>query len=225
MSAMCTAWDSCLAWIEAASREPDAEPNDGKVGVIQVGIDVAGPGEDETVLVARVGGVIIAQQAWSLPDPRGALAAALGNLRQNRRHRLGPVVVDAVGIGYHVATHLGDMGYDVYGFNAGSAAMDSEHFVNAKAEAYWCLRETLERGAIAGLTDEEMQAQLAGIRYRHTASGRVEIESKEDAKKRGQQSPDRAEAHTFVALAGCAELNDEDGHEPTQQAEACATER
>ena len=68
------------------------------------------------------------------------------------------------------------------------------HFVNAKAEAYWSLRETLERGAIAGLTDEEMQAQLAGIRYRHTASGRVEIESKEDAKKRGQQSPDRAEA-------------------------------
>ena len=39
-----------------------------------------------------------------------------------------------------------------------------------------------------------MQSQLAGIRYRHTASGRVEIESKEDAKKRGQQSPDRAEA-------------------------------
>ena len=30
-------------------------------------------------------------------------------------------------------------------FNAGSGAMDSEHFVNAKAEAYWCLRESLER--------------------------------------------------------------------------------
>ena len=47
---------------------------------------------------------------------------------------------------------------------------------------------------IAGLSDEETQAQLAGIRYRHTPAGRVEIESKEDAKKRGQQSPDRAEA-------------------------------
>src|SRR5437868_7128851 len=59
---------------------------------------------------------------------------------------------------------------------------------------HWCLREYLERGAIKGLTVEEMQAQLAGIRYRHTSSGRVEIESKDDAKKRGQQSPDRAEA-------------------------------
>ena len=146
------------------------------------------------MLVARVGGVIIAQQAWSLPDPRGVLSAALGRLGQNRRYRVGPVVVDAVGIGYHVATHLADQGHDVYAFNAGSTAIDSEHFVNAKAEAYWSLRESLERGAIAGLTDEEMQAQLAGIRYRHTPSGRVEIESKEDAKKRGQQSPDRAEA-------------------------------
>ena len=30
--------------------------------------------------------------------------------------------------------------------------------VNAKAEAYWALRESLERGVIAGLTDEETQA-------------------------------------------------------------------
>ena len=79
-------------------------------------------------------------------------------------------------------------------FNAGGSPIDAEHFVNAKAEAYWSVRESLERSAVAGLTDEEMQAQLAGIRYRHTPSGRVEIESKEDAKKRGQQSPDRAEA-------------------------------
>jgi hypothetical protein len=183
-----------LAWIEAANQEAPPIPNDGKVRVIQVGIDVAGPGEDETVMVARVGGVIIDQHAWSLPDPRGALTAALGNLRQKRGLQMGPVVVDSVGIGYHVATHLADQGYSVYAFNAGSGPMDAEHFVNAKAEAYWSLREWLERGGIAGLTDEEMQAQLAGIRYRHTAAGRVEIESKEDAKKRGQSSPDRAEA-------------------------------
>jgi hypothetical protein len=180
-----------LAWIERAACEPDlAGPHN---GVIQVGIDIAGPGEDETVLVARVGGAIIAQQAWSLPDPRGALLAAMSNLRTGR-FQIGPVVVDTVGIGYHVGTHLADHGYNVYGFNAGSAPLDPEHYVNAKAEAYWTLREWLERGRISGLTDEETQAQLAGILYRHTAAGRVEIESKEDAKKRGQSSPDRAEA-------------------------------
>src|SRR5579862_368197 len=137
-----------LAWIERASHEPEPLPNDGRVRLIRVVIDVAGPGEDETVLVARVGGVIVAQQAWSLADPRGELVAALGQLNQNRRFRVGPVMVDTVGIGFHVATHLADHGYDVHAFNAGGAAIDSEHFVNAKAEAYWGLREALERGAV-----------------------------------------------------------------------------
>jgi hypothetical protein len=88
-----------LAWIERASHEPEPLPDDCKVRVIQVGIDVAGPGEDETVMVARVGGVIIAQQAWSLSDPREELVAALGRL-QNRRFRVGPVMVDSVRIGW-----------------------------------------------------------------------------------------------------------------------------
>ena len=36
--------------------------------------------------------------------------------------------------------------------------------------------------------------QLSRTVHRHSPAGRVEIESKEDAKKRGQSSPDRAEA-------------------------------
>jgi hypothetical protein len=47
---------------------------------------------------------------------------------------------------------------------------------------------------VTGLTDEEVQAQLAGIRYRQTPAGKIEIESKEDAKKGWEQSPDWAEA-------------------------------
>lgn len=186
-----------LAWIERAAREPD-EPPAG--GIIQVGIDVAGPGEDETVMVARCGGVILECQAWSLPDPRGALAHAISQLRGRRGFQLGAVVVDAVGIGYHVATHLADLGFQVFAFNAGSSPVDREQFENAKAEAYWSLREWMDRDAIRGLTDEEAQAQLAGIRYKHTAAGRVQIEKKEDARKRGQTSPDRAEAHVLAFL-------------------------
>ena len=43
-----------LAWIEAASHEAEAPPNDGVIRAIQVGIDVAGPGEDETVLLRQI---------------------------------------------------------------------------------------------------------------------------------------------------------------------------
>jgi hypothetical protein len=52
----------------------------------------------------------------------------------------------------------------------------------------------MESGAICGLNDLETEAQLSAILYRPTSSGRTEIESKDDARKRGQRSPDRAEA-------------------------------
>ena len=49
-------------------------------------------------------------------------------------------------------------------------------------------------GDVAGLVDETTLSQLATIRYKHNARGQVVIESKDDAKKRGVKSPDRAEA-------------------------------
>jgi len=55
------------------------------------------------------------------------------------------------------------------------------------------LRQRFQAGEVAGLTDERTIGQLAGSRYRHTARGQVEIERKEDARKRGVKSPDRAE--------------------------------
>lgn len=190
-----------LAWIERASHEPEPIPADGRRRVIQVGIDVAGPGEDETTLAARVGGVIIRMQAWADPDPRGQVLAALYQLRQDfPQCSIGPVVVDTVGIGWYMARHIMDAGFEVYGFVAGGQPKNPEQFANQKAEAYWALREWMGTLGMAGLADEEAQAQLSGIRYHHTASGRVEIERKEDAKKRGSASPDRAEA---LVMAFC----------------------
>ena len=114
--------------------------------------------------------------------------------RFHRTGRLQYVVVDSVGIGYNFALHLHDLGFPVVQFNAGQRPIDPERFANLKAEAYWHLREHMESGAICGLNDLETEAQLSAILYRPTSSGRTEIESKEEARKRGQSSPDRAEA-------------------------------
>ena len=51
-----------------------------------------------------------------------------------------------------------------------------------------------QAGDLAGLTDERAIGQLAGLRYSHNSRGQVVIESKQDARKRGVKSPDRAEA-------------------------------
>jgi phage terminase large subunit len=175
-----------LAWLEEAARRAAAD----RGGRLAAGLDVAGPGEDETVLVITEAERIVALQAWADQDARGAVVAALAPYR----HRLDVVNVDAAGIGYFLAKHLQDLGFPVRPVNVGERATDRERYANLKAEFYWGLRQRFQAGDVVGLTDERTIGQLAGIRYRHTARGQVEIERKEDARKRGVKSPDRAEA-------------------------------
>src|SRR5262249_20889338 len=145
---------------------------------------------DETVLVIADGPSILTLKTWTKSDPRGELVAALAQYKE----RLETVNVDSAGIGHYLGKHLEDLDYEVRLVNVGQSASDTEKYPNLKAELYWGLRMRFQEGAVAGLTDERAIAQLAGIRYAHDARGRVKIESKEDARKRGVKSPDRAEA-------------------------------
>jgi hypothetical protein len=78
--------------------------------------------------------------------------------------------------------------------NFGSSAEDSERFANLKAEIFWCLREDFEKSLISIPNDPVLINQLASIKYAMTSKGQIKIESKDDAKKRGLRSPDRADA-------------------------------
>lgn len=178
-----------LAWLEAAGTREVAARDDDEW---EAGIDVAGPGEAETVLAIRRGPTLVRLRAWAKPDPRGEVLAELAPYRG----RLRRIKVDSVGQGYYFARHLADHGYGgrVVDVNVGSAPTNPERFANYKAELYWALRLRAEAGELAGLTDETAVGQLAGIRYAQDARGRVVIESKDEAAKRGVPSPDRAEA-------------------------------
>jgi phage terminase large subunit len=186
-----------LSWIERARRDPtEKEIAAAKGHVVQIGIDVAGAGADETVMTARVDGIILGQWFWSDPDPRGPVMQKLSQIRAGSLgYRLGVVVVDVVGIGYNFALHLADQSFPVYGFNAGARAIDTAQFVNQKAEAHWTFRGFLQENLICQLNDEETAAQLSTIRYRENSRGLTEIESKDQRNQRGiPGSPDRAES-------------------------------
>jgi phage terminase large subunit len=186
-----------LAWLEMAKYR-----DGGDVGPFHAGLDVGGPGESETVLCIRQGQRIVYTGAWSGIEPRGEVIAALMPFKDG----LETVNVDSVGIGEYMAKHIADCGYRVREINVGERSRTPEKYVNLKAELYWGLRLRAESGDIAGLTDERTIAQLAGIRYSHNARGQIVIESKDDARKRGVKSPDRAEAVMLAfAKVKCAE--------------------
>src|SRR5205085_3172202 len=79
-----------LTWLEQAKvRERKEE------GEVWAGLDVAGPGEDETVLCIRQGSKILKIHTWSQADPRGSVLAAL----QPFQRGLKGLNVDSVRIG------------------------------------------------------------------------------------------------------------------------------
>lgn len=160
---------------------------------IQIGIDVAGPGDDETVATARMGPFVIAMEAWPDADPLQKVFIFMSRLQKRFPGAQLLIVGDTVGIGYYFMRDIARAGYLVYSFVANGKPLDPVQYWNAKAEAHFTLREYMIAGEIRGVLDEDTKAQLSDLRYRERA-GRIEIESKAEMRARGASSPDRAES-------------------------------
>jgi len=179
-----------LSWIRAAQARYEEPPRDEEARLV-LGVDVARYGSDETVIVARRG-----DRAWIAGRYRKQDTMQTTGRVVRAIHDLGAAEagVDVIGIGAGVVDRLKEQHEPVLGLNAGAAPRDKTRFGNARAEWWWGLRDRFERGEIAICPDDELAAQLAGIRYAIDSSGRVQIESKEDMRSRGAPSPDIADA-------------------------------
>lgn len=179
-----------LAWLESSRGEYKPRATD----TLRAGVDVAGPGEAETVLTIAYGMHIMAIYAWANQDPRGQIVTALRETERETGLRFENINFDTCGIGYYMARHIESEGFRVSDINVGLPAADVQRYANQKAEAYWGLRMMFSDGDITGLNDDIAFSQLTGIRYDTNARGQIVIESKDDARSRGVKSPDRAES-------------------------------
>ena len=125
-------------------------------------------------------------------------------MRQTAGYPLGFVVIDTTGVGHYLALSLGQSGFPVYGFKAGAAPVDTVQFTNAKAEAYFMTEGDVQGGLhqpSAGSVGRRDGSATIHHRVQGTAEmAKVMIEPKEDARKRGVPSPDRAEAEIMAFL-------------------------
>lgn len=175
-----------LSIIEASSRN-GGDPG----GPVHAGIDVAGPGEDETVLTLRAGTQVLAQHVFSAADPR---LEVLGVLRE-WQPRLVAIRTDAVGIGYYFTEFLRDhFGTIVQGINVSNRPLLASRYVRLRDELWDGLKQRLVAGGITGLIDDTTRIQLSNLKYFESPDGKVSVESKSEARKRGVGSPDRAES-------------------------------
>lgn len=88
---------------------------------------------------------------------------------------------------------------EVNGINSASEPIDKEQFVNIRAEMFWGLRDRfmtkeIDLSKLPQDVYDDLSSQLANLKYKFTPTGKRQLESKEDMKKRGLPSPDKADA-------------------------------
>ena len=164
---------------------------------IVLAVDVARYGSDHSVILRRQGARVDEIRTFNGLDTMqlaGWVAAAIREFQPLR------TCIDEVGVGAGVVDRLREQGYGVRGINVAQAARQKDVFANLRAEGYWRLRELFAAGEIAIPPDQQLVGELVSLRYHVDSRGRTLLEKKEDMRKRGVPSPDRADALMLAFL-------------------------
>lgn len=174
-------------------------------GRLRVGVDPARFGDDKFAVCIRRGSVCIAiHETQKLDTIQGAYYVK--SLIDPFGERPEQIAVDEIGIGAGVVDQLKAIyGNIVVGINS-SLRMDGEKnetaafniekstqtvYYNLRAFMWGEMREWLKRSSIP--VDHDLKSELTSVRYGYRG-GSLLLESKDDMRKRGVKSPNKADA-------------------------------
>ena len=181
-----------LELVESAqTREVQVTPDE----PIIWGLDVARFGSASSVLCKRQGRQILAMQTWrglDLMQLTGAVVAEFESC-QPRQEPI-TICVDSIGVGGGVCDRLRELGLPAIGVNTSESPALRVTYLNLRAELWFKLKAWLEARDVSLPKDDHLLAELVAVKYKFTSSGKLQIESKDEMRKRGLSSPDRADA-------------------------------
>lgn len=191
-----------LAWIEAANDRWRAWDEAGRPdvpGQRRLGVDVARSGSDKTVM-AVLDGLVVVELRHSSREDTMQTTGRIQGLLQASPDRL--PVVDVIGVGAGVVDRLREQKVRVEAFNAseGTTRLDRSGelgFTNTRSAAWWNLRELLDPAYGADLAlppDDQLTGDLTAPHWRVLSGGKIQVESKDDIRKRIGRSTDDGDA-------------------------------
>lgn len=171
---------------------------------VLVGVDVARFGDDQSVIFTRRGrdAKNIAVKKFRELD---TMQLATEVIEHCEKYHPDVVFVDGGGVGGGVVDRLKQMRYSVIEVQFGGKPDNPKKYSNKRAEMWGEMREWLAVGAIPD--DPELYDDLTSPEYGLNAKDQIQLERKEDMKKRGLSSPDIADA---LALTFAKKVNRRD---------------
>lgn len=181
------------------------------------GLDVARFGTDASALIERRGRRLDALptlfRGLDLMQLSGQVAARYESLDEKRRPT--DIFIDSIGIGAGVLDRLKELGLPVRGVNVSDSPAVSGTYQNLRAELWyrvraWLAGRDVALPAKAGLQGHELEAlerlieDLSSTKYQFAErTGKIQIESKKEMRKRTGRSPDAGDA-LMLTFAGSA---------------------
>lgn len=163
-----------------------------------VGVDVARGGADNTTIAPWHGhrcDRVDAYPGISTMDGDSVVARIMETI--DRREV--PIAIDVIGVGASVYDTAIKVFPFVYPYSAAGASISADasgqfEFLNKNAEDWWMFREAVMAGEVDVPDDADLFRQLTGRNWKISATGKIQIEAKEDYRKRTGESPDKADA-------------------------------
>lgn len=169
-----------------------------------MGVDIARFGDDRCVIRYRRG-----RDAKSIPAVKWAgkdVHFSSNKIAEEiKLHKPDAIFIDGGGVGGGVIDNLKAWGFRVIEINFGSEAGDSKKYHNKRAEMWGLARDWMPTGALE--VDSDLKQDLIGPEYFFDKDGRIQLEKKEDMKKRGLASPDDGDALCLTFARPVARLD------------------
>lgn len=171
------------AILSAMERKVDDE------GAIEVGVDVARMGGDRTVFKKRKGLKEMATKTYTKLRTTEVCDKLELFVDYDKSVLL---KIDDTGVGGGVTDEMIARGYRVMAINFGAKASDPDKYPNLISEAWFYLASIID--TIHLEMDDDLLMELSSRQWKMDSKGRRAVEGKDDYKKRGFRSPDKADA-------------------------------
>jgi len=175
---------------EASRRSPGRNEHYPKV----IGVDVARFGSDESVIVMRQGFKTSTPISYKQIDVMQLAGRVVELVREHPRS---VVCADGVGVGAGLVDRLKQLGIPVIDVQSAEKPYDARTYANKRAEMWGRMREWLMSGGSLP-NDKDLQKQLYSLEYGLNKKLQILLQSKEDIRKSGGVSPDKADALAFT---------------------------
>lgn len=169
---------------------------------VRVGSDFAAGGDENVIYPVYGNDASKPGIYWREKDTMTAIGRFVTEFKRLGVEQ-GNVWADGSGIGIPMCDALREAGWQVNRVNNGEAAFDNEKFANRGTEMWVQFARLVETCKIILPKDDEvLHRQLTTRRLEHNSKGKLIVEPKDKMKKRGLDSPDRADALILAVCGG-----------------------